>query len=39
MDRENDSKTIRIRHMWTPIFFNPKKNADTKISGYAFMGP
>ena len=39
VDRENDSKTIRIRYMWTRIFFNPKKNADTKISGYAFTGP
>ena len=25
VDRENDSKTIRIRYMWTRIFFNPKK--------------
>ena len=25
VDRENDSKTIRICYMWTRIFFNPKK--------------
>ena len=35
MDSENDLKTIGIRYMWTGIFSNPQKNADTKISGYS----